>query len=569
MVKHLWLAHHLLLDGNRAREPWAVIEEWVAAYHKSRDGNLLARCFDLAERCDGEAGRGRLQQLLTVGRIEDGHAKPELLEEAGRNGGSLCPTCSALVPIRVDAPAERLTISRGRIAIGGYCVEVSERGLVPRLTVATPEHLVHDGPEEGSRWTPRGLLLLLMGPPLLLAVILALTQRLLEAPVTVPVVLAFAAAILAFLFVRIRVLLSESALDRAVNHGWERLAPLWHAGDFSLESSALLAAFALASIHRGLPTRRERLLGQAIERIEKAVRTGQGSAAHLAALWRLAVADAATLGGDPVLLVARQISRCLEGNLPLAVAEQLLRHWEDRWWTPGRLARLRVLIAARAFDAGFEVAELVEVGLMAPALGDVLDVDNPDALTCLRLLWTARADRPWTRCGQAFTVFELAEHARLGPIRLEKYPDLLLSPLPTAEKAGDDPLPELQLCSRGVVLGDVLLTEPPSSLEVKALADTGYELVVGPHALSFRGDPDALARRLERWCGYFFRDFLPQAVGAAPKRSSAAARLRLRELVGCPACRQLFLPRRGEVGLPSRPEERLTGGKETTPADRP
>ena len=38
---------------------------------------------------------------------------------------------------------------------------------------------------------------------------------------------------------------------------------------------------------------------------------------------------------------ARQISRCLEGNLPLAVAAQMLEHWEGRWWTVGNLARLR------------------------------------------------------------------------------------------------------------------------------------------------------------------------------------------------------------------------------------
>ena len=247
----------------------------------------------------------------------------------------------------------------------------------------------------------------------------------------------------------------------------------------------------------------------------------------------------------------------------MAVAEQLLEHWEGRWWTTGNLARLRVLVAARAFDAGFEVAELIEVGQLAPALGDVLDVDNPAALTGLRLIWSARADRPWARCGEAFTVFELAEHGGLGPIRLEKYPDLLLSPLPAAEKAGDLPPPELQLCARGVVLGEELLTESPRSVEVKASDDGGYELVIGPCKLSFRSDPDALARRLERWCNYFFRDFLPQTVAAASGRSSpAASRLRLREMARCPECRQFFLPRVGDVGLPAKPGERLEEAKE-------
>ena len=243
MVKHLWLAHRLLLDGNRAREPWTVIEDWIAAYHKTGDRGLLTRCFELVQRFDGEDGRGRLQQLLTLGRIDGGKARPELLEEAGRQGASLCPTCSALVPGRVDAPAERLNISHGRLAGSGFCVEVSERGLVPRLTVETPEQVVFRGREEGRRWTPRGLLLLLMGPPVVIAVLLALVQRFLEVRAAMLVVLAFAAALLAFLFVRIRVLLSEPALDRAVDHGWALLVPLLHADGFSPEDSAFLAGF--------------------------------------------------------------------------------------------------------------------------------------------------------------------------------------------------------------------------------------------------------------------------------------------------------------------------------------
>ena len=62
-----------------------------------------------------------------------------------------------------------------------------------------------------------------MGPPVAIAVVLALVQRFLEVRLGLGVVLAFAAALLAFLFVRIRVLLSEPALDRAIGHGWARL----------------------------------------------------------------------------------------------------------------------------------------------------------------------------------------------------------------------------------------------------------------------------------------------------------------------------------------------------------
>ena len=280
MVKHLRLAHRLLLDGNRARDPWAVIEDWVASYHKTGDRSLLPRCFELVQHFDGEDGNGRLRQLLTTGRIDAGQVRPELLEQARRAGASICPTCSALVPGRADAPADQLAIAQGRLAAAGFCVEVSERGLVPQLAVEVPEQIIYHGREDGPRWTPRGLSLLLTGPPIVVAVILALMHRFLEVRVGIGVLLALAAALLAFLFVRIRVLLSEPILDRAIGHGWARLVPLLHSDGFSPEDSAFLAGFALSSIGRGLPPQRERLLGQMIDRTEKAVLAGTGSAAQ-------------------------------------------------------------------------------------------------------------------------------------------------------------------------------------------------------------------------------------------------------------------------------------------------
>ena len=41
MVRHLWERHHLILDGRRVREPWSVIEDWIAEYHDTRDRDLL------------------------------------------------------------------------------------------------------------------------------------------------------------------------------------------------------------------------------------------------------------------------------------------------------------------------------------------------------------------------------------------------------------------------------------------------------------------------------------------------------------------------------------------------
>ena len=128
---------------------------------------------------------------------------------------------------------------------------------------------------------------------------------------------------------------------------------------------------------------------------------GQGPAGHLAALRRLMVEDAAAYGADPVPLVVDQIARCFDGRLPLTYAERLLAGWSSEWWTRGNLVRLRVLLCDRAFEAGFEVRNLLDAGRTAPALGDVLRITDPAGLAGLRLLWSERPTRPWDHCGPA------------------------------------------------------------------------------------------------------------------------------------------------------------------------
>ncbi len=88
-------------------------------------------------------------------------------------------------------------------------------------------------------------------------------------------------------------------------------------------------------------------------------------------------------------------------------------------------ARLRILVADQAFEAGFEVADLLGAGQMAPALAALLRISDPDGLAALRLLWSLRPTRPWFRCGLSRTVFELATEPQSAEL-LASYPDLLL-----------------------------------------------------------------------------------------------------------------------------------------------
>jgi hypothetical protein len=123
-----------------------------------------------------------------------------------------------------------------------------------------------------------------------------------------------------------------------------------------------------------------------LPKTEASVARGEAPPAHLAALRRLQAEDVAAAGGDPVPLVANQVGHCFAGRLPLAFAEHLLAAWDSDWWTRGNLARLRILVCDHAFEAGFEVQNLLDAGQTAPALGAVLDTAHLENLAALRLL---------------------------------------------------------------------------------------------------------------------------------------------------------------------------------------
>src|SRR5262249_47898969 len=158
----------------------------------------------------------------------------------------------------------------------------------------------------GQRWTSRGALLVWIAPPLVLGFLSALFLPRPEAAVGV----CFLAALLAFLFVGFRWYVGDAALARAVDHAWTLLAPKLHADGFSADDSAFLAGLVEASIGHGRPHPRERALESVISLTEAALNSRPDVLGHLASLWRLAIADGARLGRDPVPLAARQIHRC-------------------------------------------------------------------------------------------------------------------------------------------------------------------------------------------------------------------------------------------------------------------
>jgi hypothetical protein len=535
MVRHVWERHGGLLVHRRLTSPWRLIDAWGAA----RD-----------EPPDAARGLFRLHRWMLRQGIGGDEARDHLRREAVRQKGSLCPECLAVVPL----PPERfpaaddvrpLPVSHGRLAGDGYGVEVTEGGLYPRLRIETPRDVLFNGREPGGRLTLRAALALGVGPWVALAVVTAVL-----APPKLALLLTTLVLIGAFAM-RHAVKRSHrppaDPRDRAVYHSWTKLAPYLHAAGVDAGAAAFLARLALTSLGRGQPKVRQAILGQLVEFTAGEVRAGRGRPADLAALVRLQAADAARTGGDPVACIATVVGPCLAGEAPLALADLALADELLDDWTAGRRARLRVLLAARAFEAGLEVQDLFDLGRAAPRLGRVLGVGDPDGLARLRLLWSLRPTRPWHACGPAATVFELANYPMLGSQHLEAAPDLLLYQPLVAEGEPGPPAP-LLVCGRGLLYRDALAHSADTPISAQETWTGHDELVIGRHRLPFRTNPEALAGKLKRWSAYYFQEFLPQSELALRRRSDAAAEWVRPLTVTCPKCRTAFYGRRGRSG---------------------
>jgi hypothetical protein len=551
MIDHLWREHNLVLDAQRVRDPWAVIEERLADRRGQTDPVLLARCRALAQQTDPENGPTRFNRLLLRTGIQDAEAQQALLDQAS-DRKSLCPACFAFVPMPRPVPPPVVNCWRGRLSAHGYRLELSENGLLGRLEMVTPDRVLYHGDEPGLRLTVRGALWLYAGPLVLFALVVALVWP--SGPLPAALVLlaaAFAAGKWAVRRWQQRTPLPERALDYA----WTLMAPRLYARELSLSDAEFLAGLALASIERSTPESRRASLRAAIVRAKHAAAAQPQIAAPLAALRRLAIHDAVAEDEDPVPLVVAELIECLEGRLPLAYGEALLNDWQTDWWTPGTLGRLRVLLCDRAFEAGFEVSSLLEIGQSYAALGAVLEVDRPSGLVQLRLLWSMRATRPWDRIREAATVFEWATQPNSAAL-LGRFPDLLLvqeNSSYAVAHAGEEEWAPLQLlvCGQGVALQQVLFKRRPSMIEVigaRLPPLDSHELHVGDETFRFSSDPTEPAALLERWFRFLFNDFLPQTAAVMGWHSpDLGARLQTRGAVLCPECGRPVLPRPGAL----------------------
>jgi len=243
------------------------------------------------------------------------------------------------------------------------------------------------------------------------------------------------------------------------------------------------------------------------------------------------------------------MSRCLEGVLPLAFAEQLLSGGRATTGAIGRGCASWSASGPLTPVPGWRSRSGRRPG---PRAGRSAANQHPDRTGPARFLWAVRVDKPWTSCGKGAHGFRAVRPMPcLVASHLESCPDLLLF----AEECRTGRI-ECPDSSASAPAGKFQTRCSPQPADhrgqgLRPSSGANYQLLVDEQVFWFAEGPDRLSRRLERWCHYFFADFAPSGGCAGPDRTSAATdRLRAREGTAAPnvgdrACR-------GEANWPCR-----------------
>jgi hypothetical protein len=547
MVRHLWDRHRLVLDGQRVREPWRVLEDWAVDYGLEKDPDLLRRSRELAVRVDPEDGLNRLHRVMLRRGLQDREILAALVAQARARSAGLCPHCYHFIPCPEPEWPAPLTLEDDVLEGYGYRLEVSDGGLAPSLRIESPEEVLYANREPGRGLTRLGAMAFLILPVVMLTFMAVWVVTRHDYHIVLSVAIA---AGIGIMLAGIMFMLWPNpppADNRLVRAAWELLVPHLLADPLRPPGWGFLYGLAQLSDEPGRRRPRLPLLTECCEAVAASGRGDPVATACLAELCRIGLADLRTGGGDAIGFLAEQLAACFRGKAsPLllrAMVEKI--HAERKEWGRDELRRLQVLIAARALEQGLRTDDLIDLGRVFPAAREVLGLEDRWRWLQLELLYAMSRDRAWERVGVASSVFDLAGMAQELEELLAEFPSLLLA----VRKQS------LHVTSRGVwFLGQYLGARPNVDDIQWEWSDEKqtYVIEVGPHRLRTPRKPRDLVIELKAWLRFYFDDFVPRLAATRRPTSEAAQRMWQALRTSCPECSRPLVPCLGDVGIPLR-----------------
>jgi hypothetical protein len=546
MVGHLWDKHRLVLDGQRVREPWRVIEDWVVDYGLEKDPQVLQRCRELALKDDPQTGLVRLQRVLYGRGVRGAELLTEMRAQASLHKATLCPHCFATLAIDGPTRVQPLTLEPARLKGYGYQLEVSERGLVPSLQIESPDTILFRGREPGRALTRIGGILLLV--VLLMACMYGLvawfTEETLPAVLDGSVALGVGLVWAGFLYMTWPN--PRPAKERLVKAAWNLLVPEMLHEEMGRREWSFLHA--LVEISEVVPHYKvsEDLLLECCEQASEAARTDALARICLASLSRRRIADMRDSGEDPCDFVLTLAGDCFKGKLPISFLGDLLEnfHGEERSaWSKRDLNRLPMLIALQALLAEVDIDDWFNLGRAFPVVGAVLNLEQRwHWLQCFAL-WDQRSRRTWESAGAAKTMFDLANTPDEFEHLLSFYPDVLLY----NGKAN------VVIGSKGVWIEGVCVTSFQGGAEVSMQSvGGGFELRIGALNIRCAENPRAYLDDVQRWLHWYFRVFVPSVKGPAQPHEESRHRMWQLDKTACRECNRPLIPCVGDLGVALR-----------------
>lgn len=543
MVGHLWERHRLLLEGQRVREPWRVLEDWVVDYALENDPELLRRCKDLAERDDPENGLVRLHRLLVGKGVHDRDLLGRLCEQARRRHASLCPSCFSSMPIPPPTEAKPLSCSDGTLEGHGYRLSVSDRGFRPKLTIETPRGVLYRGGEPGRPLTKLGIAIVVTVPLLAVTYLLASWLTAFEASPALLTVLTVGVGLVAAGVLFMCWPNPPPERGRLLHAAWELLVPILRRRATGPGEWAFLDSLLRFGDREITPP--TDLLSKCFDVVSATGGADPRAATCLAGLCRQYVFALRERGEDTLALVASQAADCFRGKLSLAFLAALLEEFAPRrrhLWTKGELNRLRALIALEAFRAELRPTELFALGRSFPEVGELLRLGDSSHWLRLYAVWSEGAREPWGAASGALSIFDLAEESpEQAEVLLEDYPDLLLHVDEANIVIGNDGIWFEGECIRQFARGTTVETRRGSS--------SGWEVCIGrlviPCANNLRGTVEILRHWLEFW----FHELLPRVPTTVPLLTESGRKMWQSARFVCPTCGRALVPCPGDVGI--------------------